>query len=301
MGLRGPDGVLFACLRRLDERGVGPVSPLVGAPAPVDGDQASCPHFDGTWLWQPTRTAVHRVDPDTLSGEQVLTHPLFHDVHSIAPGRQGWYVTCTGHETVVDIGLDGRIYERFSLGPSIDPDRDYRYEPHDARKPHAVHPNRAFLLDDAGWVTCLSEGVCRGLGHDGRWDLGPGMPHDGILRQGLVWFTTTAGRVIAVDPARGERVVELDVATLESARGAFGWCRGIEVIDDRLWVGITVLRSAAWREAARGVLRGARGRREPTRVLEIDWRRSRITGRWEVGRGGEGVIYGVSAVQGSLR
>lgn len=297
MGLRGPDGSLYACIRRLDLASGRVVRQgrLTASHPPPDGDQAALPHLDGTWLWQPTRTALHRVDPESLRSEQVLTHPLFHDVHSVSPGRHGWLVTCTGHETVVDIALDGTIGQRWSLGPAIDPDRDFRGAPHDARKPHAVHPNHAFLHAGRAWVTCLSEGACRGLDHPGCWHLGPGLVHDGVLREGLRWFTTTDGRIRGVDPESGAWRVDLDVAALEGASGAFGWCRGIEVHGDRLWVGITVLRRSRWRELARQAV-GAR--REPTRVLAVDWRRRRIVDRWEVGDRGEGVIYGVTGLTG---
>jgi len=298
MGLPDAGGRLQPRLRILDpERGaVVREAGLASSHPPHDGDQAASPWLDDRALWQPTRTALHRVDPSTLDSVQVLTHPLFHDVHSVAPGLRDWLVTCTGHESVVEVALDGTVHQRWSLGPPIDPARDHRELPHDALKPHAVHPNRAFVLGGRRWVTCLGTARCQGLDHDGVLDLGPGQPHDGIVRDDLVWFTTTAGRVLGLDPHTGARRVDLDVAALEGAAGAFGWCRGLDVVGDRLWVGITVLRKAAWREAARTLLRGARGRREPSRVLELDWRRGRVTGRWEVGQGGQGTIYGVTAL-----
>ncbi len=299
MGLRDPGPQLSPRLRILDpERGaIVREGRLTASHPPPDGDQAASPCLADGMLWQPTRTAIHRVDPDTLQSEQVLTHPLFHDLHSVAPGAQGWLVTCTGHETVVEITSDGDLVERFSLGRPIDVERDYRTLPHDALKPHDVHPNQAFLLEDRRWVTCLGTARCQGLDHDGELDLGPGMPHDGVLREGLLWFTTTAGRVMGLDPHTGLREVELDLPAMEQGTGAFGWCRGIEVVGDTAWVGVTMLRSSAWRETARELVWGARGKRQPTRVLEIDWRHGRMKGRFDgVGHEGEGVIYGITAV-----
>lgn len=295
MGLRsgGPDSPLTPRLRVFD-RQVGAVVHEAGlrcSHPPPDGDQAAQPWFDGTWLWQPTRTAIHRVDPESLAAEQVLTHPWFHDVHSLTPGPDGWLVTCTGHEAVLEIDADGHVHQRWQLGPPLPDGIDARTLPHDHFKPHAWHPNRAFAHGDQRWVTCLSAQACVGLDHDGRLDLGPDLPHDGVLRQGRRWFTTVQGVVIAVDPGSLERVFELDVAALEDRPGHFGWCRGIEVVEDRLYVGVTTLRGSTWREAARRLVRGPR---QPTRLLEVDWRNRRLLRRWPLES--EGSLYGITAI-----
>lgn len=266
---------------------------LLAAHPPPDGDQAAAPHRDGDLLWQPTRTALHRVDLRTWQVREVLSHPLFHDVHSVSPGPEGWLVTCTGHEAVVEIDEAGTVLRRVELGPSHPAGRDYRDLPHDAFKPHAVHPNRAFMLHGRVWVTCLGKQACVGLDHEGRVAL-PGPPHDGVLREGLLWFTTTDGHVVAVEPERLEVVLTLDVHALDPGEGMPGWCRGIEVVGDRLFVGMTQLRKSRWREAARQAVRGASGRKRPTRVVEIDWRAGALRAVHEVGD--EGVIYGITAV-----
>lgn len=266
---------------------------LVASHPPPDGDQATAPHLDGDVLWQPTRTAVHRVDVRSWEIREVLSHRLFHDVHSVAPGPAGWLVTCTGHEAVVEVDEAGEVLRRFDLGPPRGPGQDFRDLPHDAFKPHAVHPNRAFVLDGRTWVTCLGERACIGLDHDGRIDL-PGPPHDGVLREGLLWFTTTDGHVVAVDPVGLEVVRTLDVHALDAGEGMPGWCRGVEVVGDRLFVGMTQLRKSRWREAARQAVRGASGRKRPTRVVELDWRAGVLRDVHEVGE--EGVIYGITAV-----
>ena len=302
MGLKGSDGVLAPTLRVLDrDRGaiVKERAIHVSHP-PTDFDQAGCPHLgDDGVLWQPTRNALHRVDPSTLEATEVVSHPLFHDNHSAPPGLtpDSLLVTSTGIETVLEVGKDGSTREVWRLGPQYDLDTDFRDEPNDIFKPHDQHPNQAFVLDGKRWATCLYQHACKGLDHDGRWDLGPGKPHDGIVRGDWVWFTTTDGGVIAIDPATGKREVDIAVAELEGASGVFGWARGLDVRGDRLWLGVSVIRSSKWKELAREMLRGAKGRREPTRVIEVDWRNKKVIDSWLVGdSAGEGVIYGVTAL-----
>ncbi|MFK7931453.1 MAG: hypothetical protein AB8H79_24960 [Myxococcota bacterium] len=294
LGLRaGRHNALAPRLRILDPSSGAFVreAGLESSHPPPDGDQAAVPHFDGTWVWQPTRTAIHRVDPSTLASTQVLTHRLFHDVHSVAPGKRGWLITCTGHEAVVEMDLDGHVHHRWDLGPRLDDAMDGRQLPHDHFKPHSVHPNYAFVENGKRWVTSLAQGCCVGLDHEGRLELGSAHPHDGVLREGLRWFTLTSGRVLGLDPATGQVERDLDVAALESESGAFGWCRGVEVVGDRLWVGITCLRGSPWRETARRVVRGPR---QPTRVVELNWRTGALVHRWPVAP--EGSLYAITAL-----
>jgi hypothetical protein len=271
--------------------------PLVASHPPPDGDQCAAPHLDGHRLLQPTRTAIFEVDPFTWEAKEWASDRLFHDLHSVAPDLDGgWLVTGTGHESVLSLDHEGRVRQVWHLGPIVDDGRDYRNEAHDAFKPHAVHPNRAFVLGGARWVTCLGQRRCVGLGHDGVIGLAEGPPHDGLVREGLLWFTTTAGHVVAVDPDTLERRVVLSLSELDPTPGMAGWCRGIEVVGDRLWLGLTQLRHSRWRELAREVIRGDAGRKRPTRVVELDWRLGRVTGSWEVGNEAGGVIYGVTAL-----
>lgn len=256
---------------------------------PPDGDQATSPAVHEGWLLQPTRTAIFQVDPDTLRAQEVLSHPWFHDVHGIAPGPRGWLIPCTGHETVVEMALDGRILDHLHLGPPIDASRDHRGLPHDAFKPHGTHPNRAFLLHGRRWITTLTPGGCRAWDGEGRIEVG-GLAHDGVLREGRLWFTRTDGLVVAVDPESLETVDRLDVAALEGGPGAPGWCRAVEVVGDRVFVGFTQLRASRWREGARRLLKGPK---KPSRIVELDRARRRVVRVLPLGP--SGVIHGITA------
>jgi hypothetical protein len=289
-------GALSAYVRVLDTQ-TGVVTDelqLRSAYTPVDGDQCASPWLEKRTLWQPTRAAVFRVDLDGWIAEESLSHPIFHDVHSVAPGLDGWLVTCTGHETVVEIDHAGQIHHRWSFASKAT-DRDHRLLPHDEFKPHASHPNRAFLIDGRRWVTLMGTQRLRCLDDGREVYIQAGPPHDGVLREGLLWLTTTNGHVLGLDPLTFDERVHLDVNAMLPGAGLPGWCRGVEVVGDRVWVGMTMFRRSRWREAARVAVRGRSGRKQPTRVIELNWRTSQVNGAWSVGRGGAGSIYGITA------
>ena len=298
MGLRdGAGAALRPVLRTLDTSDGAVVDEIVLASThpPPDGDQCSAPWLDGGVLWQPTRTALHRVVLDGFGATEVMSLPLFHDLHSVSPTDEGWLLTCTGHETVIEVDRSGEVRRRWSFAKAPD-ERDYRDLAHDAFKPHRWHPNYTWTWRGRRWVTLLGAQQLRCLDDDEWVPITEGPPHDGIIRDGTLWITTTNGRVLGLDPDTFERRVQLDVHALVPERGLPGWCRGIEVVGDRVFVGMTMFRSSLWREAGRMALRGRDGVKQPTRVVELDWRRGQGGGVWPVGNAAGGSIYGITAL-----
>ncbi|MBN2797923.1 MAG: hypothetical protein JXX28_02135 [Deltaproteobacteria bacterium] len=252
-------------------------------------------------LWVGTRSEVLCVGLADGSVRTRWGHPLLYDVHSVAPGAQGeLLISATGHDSVLRMSEGGELLEHHWLRrgrfwdayPGIN--KDFSGIPFDRFKPHAHHPNRAFLHQGSPWVTLFEQRRCEALGGDRVIELPEGPPHDGLLREGLLWFTTVTGVVVAVDPVSLERRLTLDLAALDRTPGLQGWCRGIEVVGSRLFVGMTALRSTTHREVLRRVLRGAAGRKRPSRVVEIDLDQRRVVREWPVfGAAGGGTIFGL--------
>jgi hypothetical protein len=105
-----------------------------------------------------------------------------------------------------------------------------------------LHPNHVGFLGDRALVTCLYDGSVRDLGNfsivarlDGEF------PHDGQAIEDLYWVTTIDGQVVCLDLARepGVLVERWDVS---STTGRYGWCRGLHVRDEHLFVGMTEVR-----------------------------------------------------------
>jgi len=256
----------------------------------------------GGLLLQAAHTEVLWIDPETFSVVRRVTHPRMHGVHSAAPGPAGTVVlTCAGTDTVLVLDRTGALRSEHYLGPQGGDARfrglaDLRLCDHDAFKPHAVHPNHAAWVGDDLWVTRFEDRRCSSLTTQRVIPLAEGIPHDGRLRDGLMWFTQVQGRVIGVDPVTLQRRVELDLAALTGERRMLGWCRGVEVCGDRLFVGFTMLRRTRHREVLRQVWRGLRGRKLPTRVMEIDRRTHEVVRQIELGTAAGGTIYAINAV-----
>jgi hypothetical protein len=252
-------------------------------------------------LLQPTHSDLLWIEPETLRVVRTASHPLFHGVHSATPDPDGGVVlTCAGTDSVLELDAGGGLRAHHHLRAGVDfrvahPESDLRQVHYDAYKPHAFHPNHAVRVGEALWVTSFETRDCIDLRSRRRIALPEGIPHDGRLRQGWLWFTQVHGHVVAVDPVSGERRLELDLNELCPGPGLLGWCRGIEVVGSRLFVGMTMLRRPRHREVLRWLARGRAGVKRPTRILEIDLDSRRLVREIEVGNAAGGTIYGLVA------
>lgn len=246
-------------------------------------------------LLVPSRAAIYAVDPRTLGAELWSHQPLMTDLHSVSRRAAGGvWVTSTGIDAVLALDPDGMVVERRDLAAPIRGD-DFRSIPYAELKPHQVHPNAASERDGVLWVTEFERH--RAQGSDGRRiELPEGPPHDGHLREGLVWYTTVTGHVIAVDPGSLERIECYDLNALTDSDRALGWCRGVEVVGDRVFVGMTQLRKSLHIEALRWMVRGERGRLLPTRVVELSRSQRRIVRETVIGNRAGGTIHGLLAL-----
>jgi hypothetical protein len=167
----------------------------------------------------------------------------------------------------------------------------------DRFKPHHVHPNHLLSWRGSLWVTSLTHHRLDPVGHDAEpVPIGDAPMHDGVLREGLIWFTQIDGVVLAIDPDTGRLARRIDLGALAATKRRLGWCRGIEVVGDRCFVGMSTLRSTRWREMARWALQGEAGRKLPTRVLELDLRTGRVVAELPVGNRAGGTLYSIVAV-----
>jgi len=251
-------------------------------------------------FWQPTHTELLRIDVDTMTVVEALAHPLFHGLHSVTTSPAGHLVlSAAGLDSVLELSRRGELLAHHFLDEGGFARRhprpqDFRHVPYDALKPHSHHPNHAQWVGDTLWATCFETRRAHRLVGTGPDVLLPeGIPHDGRLRDGLLWFTQVDGRVIAVEPHSGARVHTIDLSSLDPSPGLLGWCRGVEKVGDRLFVGFTQLRRARHREVARWLLRGEQGLKRPSRVVEVDLASGGIVRETVLGNEAGGTIYGI--------
>ncbi len=277
-------------------------------PGPDSHQELTCACVDADGLVvQPAHTELLWIDPKSLEIVRRASHPLFHGLHSAAvhPATGEIAVTCAGTESVLVLDEAGALRRHHWLrdpeggtrgfGAAYRGIRDFRLVDHDALKPHSHHPNHATWVGDDLWVTCFETQDCRSLTSPRRIGLGGAIPHDGRLREGHLWFTQVTGRVVVVEPVTGARVAELDLAAAAGTRRRLGWCRGVELVGGRLFVGFTMLRSTRHREVLRQLLLGELGEKLPTRIVEVDRSTGALLGEWILGNTHGGTLYGILA------
>lgn len=187
---------------------------------------------------------------------RLLTHislPCFNDVHHVRPTPAGTLLIAnSGLDMVLEITLDGQVLREWNtLGE--DPwgrfrkDVDYRRVA--STKPHRSHPNNVFFVDDEIWVTRFEQhdAICL-TNPSKRIQVGTELVHDGLVRDGYIYFTTVNGRIVIANGQSLAIEEVLDLNTMSPADALLGWCRGIWLEGDKAWVGFTRLRLTKFRE-----------------------------------------------------
>jgi len=250
-----------------------------------------------------TEILVYRVPDFTLTN--YISLPMFNDLHHVTPSRSGsLFVACAGLDAVFELSETGEPIREWDLSGQglwtrFDSMTDYRKIA--STQPHMVHPNFVFLRDDEVWVTRLEQqDAFRLVPPGGRIPIELERPHDGIVVDDHVYFTTVDGRVVRANLACHKVDAVFNLADLFSTVQPLGWCRGLKVIDhDRVIVGFSRLRPTRWERnvhwAARK-LKSAGGAESknwytfPTRITCLDLARGKII--WETNL----EPYGMNAV-----
>lgn len=257
---------------------------------------------DGETLWLPTDTEIRHYRYPSLDLLDSFSHPCFHNIHSVTVRGNELYVTSTGLDMVVILdkrngsvlkylNTEGKpAWHRFS--PEIDYRRQHSTRPHDS------HPNFVFWVDGEPWVTrCTQEDAVKLDDTDFRIDISGGKRpisvHDGIVRDGLVYFTTVDGAIVLADPRHGKVVDTIQISSLKGYGGLRGWCRGLHIAGNIAYVGFSRLRKTrrmeklAW--VKRMMMRGESI--EECSVLAIDLSKPRIVDDYRVPKGMLDAIY----------
>jgi len=215
---------------------------------------------DGGRLYLCTQTEVLIMRADDFSIEHIWTHACLNDVHHVMPdGEGGFYVVVTGLDLVIRVDSAGQIVNEWSAVPGELPfarfDRDTDYRKIASTKPHTTHPNFVFRLDGDLWVTRFHtrDALCLSANRQSLAIDVEG-PHDGVIFEGKVYFTTVDGHVVVIDPKFPETKQVFNLNTFGRFGGPLGWCRGLKVLDnDRVLVGFSRLRPTKFSENLRWV------------------------------------------------
>ncbi|PWT93382.1 MAG: hypothetical protein C5B54_01945 [Acidobacteria bacterium] len=183
-----------------------------------------------------------------------ISLPSFNDVHHVRPslnGNNNLFIASSGLDVVLEVTSQGEMVRHWSaLGEDpwqrFSKNMDYR---HVNTKPHRSHPNHVFFVDGELWTTrfCQMDAVSL---HDPerRIEIGIGRPHDGMVAGDYIYFTTVNGNVIVANKQTLKTEEIIDLNTIHNYDGPLGWCRGLLIDGDKLWVGFSRIRPTYFRE-----------------------------------------------------
>lgn len=229
-------------------------------------------HLTEDEIWVTTKTEVMAYGCRDFERRHLFSHPDSCDLHSVWRRGDEVWVANTGKEAVQLFSPEGERLREYPLGEASpaqrwDPDRDYRHQ-RDA-KPYRVHVNQVFESDGAMWACSLNQRAAFAVEDPSRrMEIGVGQPHDGLWAEGCHWFTTTNGHLVAVNP-RSLQVEEVhDLNGCYGDERPIGWCRGLDVVGRRAYVGFTRIRET--RHGKHRFWRRSSEEGRPSRVAEVD-------------------------------
>jgi hypothetical protein len=256
--------------------------------------QASTLHGDRLYTCTETEVMVYAVP--SFERLEYVSLPCFNDVHHVRRSLRGnFLVANAGLEMVVEVTPAGEIVDaRSTLGEDpwavFDPDVDYRKI---STKPHRAHPNYVFYLGNEIWATRFEHGDAVSLTEPGRSvKVSDERIHDGLLHEGRLYFTTVDGKIVVVDAESLERLDTIDLTSFHADRTLLGWCRGILVDGDRLWVGFSRIRPTRFRANVAWAARGFR-QSKPTHIACYDLARRECTAEIDLEPTGLSALYSI--------
>lgn len=232
-----------------------------------------------------------------------LSLPSFNDVHHVRPTPTGTLlVAITGLDMVAEVTLEGRVVREWNVlgedpwGGRFSRDVDYR-KVH-STKPHLAHPNHVFFIGDEPWATRFVQQDAISLTDPTRRiEIGVERLHDGVVYGDRVLFTAVNGKVVVAD-TRSLRVLEvIDLNEMHRTDVLIGWCRGIFLDGDRLWVGFSRIRPTKFRENVAWLGRGLKSH-IGTHVACYDLASRRCLAEIELEAFGLNAVFGIFPATG---
>jgi hypothetical protein len=261
-----------------------------------------CGTIVGDLLYACTSTEVLIFRVPSMERIGYVSLPCFNDLHHVTPASDGnLLAVSTGLDMVVKFDLQGNVVKEWSvleepLWTRFSKHVDYRKV--ETTKPHASHPNFVFELGNDVWATRFRQrdAVCLSR-PDERINIAVEGPHDGLLFNHRLYFTTVDGRVAIANPKTScvEEIVDLNDVQDEK-HALLGWCRGLLPIDEeRVWVGFTRVRKTKFHENVLWVKRRFKegmGER-PTRIALYDLVKRRCLQEIDLEQHGFNIVFGI--------
>jgi len=261
----------------------------------------------GNKLYACTSTEVMIFEVPTFRRLSYVSLPIFNDVHHVTPSQDGHLLAAsTGLDLVVKFTHSGEILREWSVlgeDPWATFSRSIDYRKVDSTKPHKSHPNFVFEMDGEVWVTRFMQrdAICL-TKPENKIEIGVQSPHDGLIVDDRIYFTTVDGRIIIVN--RHTRQVD-EIVDLKQMNGSattlLGWCRGLLTADHRyVWIGFTRVRKTKFKENILWVKNMFRDgvASKPTHIALYDIVRKECLQEFNLEDHGMNIIFSIFPVRG---
>ncbi len=227
--------------------------------------------------------------------------PSFNDLHHVTPTPEGnLLVASTGLDMVIEFTPEGKVLREWNvldepLWSRFSPEVDYRKV--ESTKPHHSHPNFVFQMDGETWATRFRQrdAICL-CDPRKRIDIGVQSPHDGLVRDDRIYFTTVDGRIVIVNRHTLAVDQTIDLKEIDGQKALLGWCRGLlPVNDQKMWVGFTRVRNTLLVENVqwiKHVLRDGMSKK-PTHITLYDIAEKRALCEFDLEQHGMNIIFGI--------
>ncbi|MCB1661710.1 MAG: hypothetical protein KDI20_03860 [Pseudomonadales bacterium] len=229
----------------------------------------------------PSTTEVIFFNRKTWKEEGRISSTWFNDLHHVIPYRsKSLLVVNTGLDCIMEVDLKGELLNKYCVCAEessrvFDDDVDYRRVV--STKPHIAHPNHVFYCNSHLYATRFKQkdAICLTDKTRSSFQIRVGNVHDGLVVNGLVYFTSTNGWVTSFDIETGSQKMQMDLNSIFRADRPLGWCRGIQVLDNGdLVVGFSRLRPTKFRENVDWIAKGVGFKKKlsplPTRIAVVD-------------------------------
>ncbi len=161
-------------------------------------------------LWVVSNTELLKYELSSGKLQQVYTDNSFNDLHGVYVDKGQIYVCNTGLEIVQQLSETGDIINEWNIAECptwgrFDRQKDYRLIA--TTKPHEVHINHLFTIDDELWVNLGSQRKARAVNNKNRViDMNKVfgndekvLCHDGLVKQDFIYFTSVNGSIVVVN------------------------------------------------------------------------------------------------------
>ena len=207
--------------------------------------------IEGNNLWLSTDTEIRCYSYPGLELLKIYSHPCFHNIHSVAVHGEKLFVTSTGLDMVVILDKKNGSIISYHNAEGKDTwhrfDSGFDYRKIHSTRPHDCHPNYVFWINGEPWITrCTQEDAVQLSNLNNRIDIsGPTKTisvHDGIVKGDHVYFTSVDGCIVIADINTNKVLETFNVTTLKGYGGLRGWCRGLFITNNIIYLGFSRLR-----------------------------------------------------------